>query len=249
MDRLIYTALSAMQRSSERQAVTAHNLANLETPGFRAEMAAMQQGYLVAPADGAALSTRVQAGGEMLHDLMRTGRAVMTGRPLDLMMEGGAWLAVADARGAEAYTRRGDLRFDSEGRLRTGAGDPVLGADGAPVAVAAGAGAVRVANDGAVETRLAEDQPWVEVARLKLVSPAPGELARGVDGLFRTAAPLEADPLARVMTGTMEMSNVDAARVLVELVEQSRGFEIQTRLLTAAKEMDEGTARLMRIDG
>ncbi|MFN7133173.1 MAG: flagellar basal body protein, partial [Myxococcales bacterium] len=78
MDRLIYTALTAMQRASERQAVTAHNLANIETPGFRREMTAMQQGYLVSPADGAALSTRVQAGGEMLHDLMRTGRVVVT---------------------------------------------------------------------------------------------------------------------------------------------------------------------------
>ncbi|WP_448581087.1 flagellar basal body rod protein FlgF [Thermaurantiacus sp.] len=248
MDRLIYTALSAMQRSSERQAVTANNLANIETPGFRAEMAVMQQGYLVAPADGAALSTRVQAGGEMLHDLMRTGRAVMTNRPLDLMMEGGAWLAVADASGAEAYTRRGDLRFDSEGRLRTGAGEPVLGVDGTPVVVTAGAGAVRVATDGAIETQLAADQPWVEVARLKLVSPAPAELARGVDGLFRTATPLDADPLARVAAGTLELSNVEAAAVLVELIEQSRGFEIQTKLLTAAKDMDESTARLMRIE-
>lgn len=249
MDRLIYTALTAMQRASERQAVTAHNLANIETPGFRREMAAMQQGYLVSPRDGAALSTRVQAGGEMLHDLMRTGRAVVTSRPLDLMMEGGAWLAVADARGAEAYTRRGDLRFDPAGRLLTGAGDPVLGADGAPVVVVAGAGSARIATDGAVETRLAEDQPWVEVARLKLVSPEPMSLARGPDGLFRTEAPLAADPLARVRPGTMEMSNVDAASVLVELVEQSRGFEIQTKLLAAAREMDEGTARLMRIDG
>ncbi len=249
MDRLIYTALTAMQRATERQAVTAHNLANIETPGFRRELSVMQQGYLVAPTDGAALSTRVQAGGEMVHDLLRTGRTVVTGRPLDLMMEGGAWLAVADGRGAEAYTRRGDLHFDADGRLLTGAGEPVLGADGVPIVVAAGAGAVRIAPDGAVETRLAEDQPWVEVARLKLVSPDPGALARGPDGLFRTAAPVAADPLARVRPGAMELSNVDAASVLVELVEQSRGFEIQTRLLSAAREMDEGAARLMRIGG
>ncbi|MFN7174649.1 MAG: flagellar basal body rod C-terminal domain-containing protein, partial [Thermaurantiacus tibetensis] len=81
------------------------------------------------------------------------------------------------------------------------------------------------------------------------LSPEPGALARGKDGLFRTDPPLEADPLARLRTGALEMSNVEAASVLVELVEQSRGFEIQTKLLAAAKEMDESAARLMRVEG
>ncbi|MFQ3594522.1 MAG: flagellar basal body rod protein FlgF [Sphingomonadaceae bacterium] len=249
MDRLIYTALTAMQRGTERQAVTAHNLANVETPGFRREMTAMQQGYLVSPPRGAALSTRVQAGGETSHDLMREGRVVETGRGTDVAMMGGAWLAVADAGGAEAYTRRGDLRFDSEGRLLTGAGQQVLGIDGAPIILAGNPAQMRIGMDGAIEMRATDEEPFVEVARMKLVSPPPDALSRGADGLFRTDAPLAADPLARVMPGAMESSNVEAAAVLVELIEQSRGFEIQTKLLSAAREMDENGARLMRIDG
>ena len=157
----------------------------------------------------------------------------------------GAWLAVQDANGAEALTRRGDLRLDADGRLLTGDGSPVLGEDG-PIQVAAGFANVRIGRDGSVETRLAGDQPWVQMGRLKLVSPDPASLSRGADGLFRSAT-AEADPAATVTTGAIERSNVESTAALVELIEQSRSFEMQTKLLSAAREMDEGTAQLMRV--
>lgn len=248
MDRLIYTGLSAMQRGQEAQAVTAHNLANSATPGFRREMIAVERGHLVSDRNGAAVATRVQAGAETRHDLMRTGRIEMTGRGLDLAMDGGAWLAVEDANRAEALTRRGDLRLTAEGQLVTGSGHPAMGNAG-PVRLAAGFAEVRIGPDGRVETRAEAGLPFIEVDRLKLVSPAPGTLRRGVDGLFRSEAPLAADPLATVTAGALELSNVETAQALVELVEQSRAFEIQTKLLQSARDMDERTAGLMRVEG
>jgi flagellar basal-body rod protein FlgF len=243
MDRLVYTALTGLQRAGEAQAVTAHNLANLNTPGFRREMAALSAGWLAA--DGTALSARVQSGGESPHDLLRAGRVEATGNPLDIAMDGGAWLAVADGAGEPALTRRGDLRLDGEGRLLTGDGRPVLGEDGA-VQIATGFSGIRIGRDGSIETRATPQAPYVPVARLRLVSPDPASLARGPDGLFR-ADGMDADPLATVTASALERSNVDAAAALVELIEQSRRFELQTRLLQAAREMDEGTATLMRL--
>jgi flagellar basal-body rod protein FlgF len=244
MDKLIYTALTGLQRNQEAQAVTAHNLANAATPGFRREMAALSAGWLAGP--GSALTARVQSGGESSHDLLRAGRIDVTGNPLDIAMDGGAWLAVSDGGGSDALTRRGDLRLDGEGQLLTGDGRPVVGEDG-PIRIAAGFAAVRIGKDGSVETRAAADAPYVPVARLKLVSPDPATLERGADGLFR--APLmEADPLASVTIAALERSNVEPTASLVELVEQSRAFELQTKLLTAAREMDEGTAALMRVE-
>jgi flagellar basal-body rod protein FlgF len=70
-----------------------------------------------------------------------------------------------------------------------------------------------------------------------------------VDGLFRSEQPLAADPLATVTVGALELSNVESAAALVELVEQSRAFEIQTKLLQAARDMDERSAGLMRVEG
>ncbi len=248
MDRLIYTALTGLQRSWEAQAVTAHNLANAATPGFRREMAALAHGWLAPPPGSAPLAPRVQSGGEAPHDLLEAGPVEMTGNPLDVALGGGAWLAVADAAGGEGLTRRGDLRFDAEGRLFTGDGHPVLGEDG-PIQVAAGAAAVRVARDGTLEARAGPEAPFVAVARLRLVSPDPATLARGQDGLFRTPAPLPADPTATLTAGALERSNVRPSAALVELVEQTRRFEFQTRLISTARELDESSARLMRLQG
>jgi flagellar basal-body rod protein FlgF len=246
MDRLIYTALTGLQRNQEAQAVTAHNLANAQTPGFRREMAALSAGWLGNTGGSGAVATRVQSGGESPHDLQRAGTVEATGSPLDVAMDGGAWLAVADTGGAEALTRRGDLRLDAEGRLMTGDGRPVLGEDG-PIQVAAGFAEVRIARSGAIETRANAESPFVEVARLKLVSPDPAGLERGRDGLFRAEGGQEADPLATVTTAALEKSNVDPNASLVDLIEQSRAYEMQSKLIAAAREMDEGTASLMRV--
>lgn len=244
MDRLIYTALSGLQRNTEAQAVTAHNLANANTPGFRREMAALAAGWVNPGGDR--LASRVQAGGESPHDLLRAGAIEITNDPLHVAMDGGAWLAVADARGDEALTRRGDLRLDAEGALLNGEGRPVMGDDGSPIRLAGGLAHIRVGRDGSVATRLSDDQPWATVARLKLASPDPATLARGADGLFRSPDQ-QADPLATVTPGAIERSNVETTAALVDLIEQSRRFEMQTKLLAAAREMDEGAAQLMRV--
>ncbi|WP_199553744.1 flagellar basal body rod protein FlgF [Sandaracinobacteroides hominis] len=244
MDRLVYTALTGLQRAEEAQAVTAHNLANSATPGFRQELAALSAAWLTP--GGAALTARAQSGGESPHDLMRPGRVEQTGGALDIAMDGNAWLAVADDAGGEALTRRGDLRLDADGRLLTGDGKQVMGADG-PIQIATGFGSLRIARDGRLETRAAADAPFVEVGRLKLVSPDVRTLERGADGLFRSDA-MDADPTATVTAGAIERSNVEPVAALVELVQQSRNFELQTKLLTAAREMDESSAALMRLD-
>lgn len=244
MDRLVYTALSGLQRAQEAQAVTAHNLANASTPGFRREMAALSAGWLAA--DGAALSGRVQSGGESPHDLLRPGRVDVTGNPLDIAMNGGAWLVVEDGAGEAALTRRGDLRIDPEGRLLTGDGRPVLGEDG-PIWVAAGFASLSIAPDGTLQTRLAPDAPFIPVGRIRLASPDPMTLTRGADGLFRTPE-TETDPTATVTPGALERSNVESATQLVDLIEQTRRFELQTKLISAARDMDEASAALMRLD-
>lgn len=245
MDRLIYTALTGLQRATEAQAVTANNLANAQVPGFRREMAALSPGWAVG--GGAALSSRVQSGGESPHDLLNAGRVDVTDRPLDIAIEGGAWLAVTGADGGESLTRRGDLRLDADGRLLTGDGRAVLGETG-PITVATGFADIRIDRSGTLRTRAAPDAPYVAVGRLRLVSPDPATLARQGDGSFRTPAPLDADPLATVTPGAVERSNVEPAAALVELIQQSRSFELQTRLITTAKEMDESAAALMRMD-
>lgn len=245
MDRLIYTTLSGLQRASEAQAVTAHNLANAQVPGFRREMAALAPAWAVG--EGSALTTRVQSGGESPHDLLHAGRTEVTGAPLDIAMDGGAWLAVQRGDGTEGLTRRGDLRIDGEGRLLTGDGRPVLSDEG-PVLLPPNASDIGIDRAGRVTARLTQEGPPITLARLRLVSPEPATLKREADGLFTTAEPLPGDPLASVTPGAIERSNVEPTAALIELIQQSRQFEMQTKLLSTARELDEGSAALMRIE-
>src|ERR1700712_4653122 len=105
MDRLIHTSLSALKAAMARQTVTANNLANASTTGFRAEVASVRPLWL----RGAGLPDRAFASEEVTAADMQGGAVAATGRPLDIALQGGALLAVQAEDGDEAYTKRGDL--------------------------------------------------------------------------------------------------------------------------------------------
>src|SRR3546814_15966722 len=121
MDRLIYTSLTAMRGSMSRQTAIANNLANAQTPGFRADIAKAQSLWL----DGSGLDARALVSEEVLGADMRAGTVTQTGRDLDIAMQGDALLVVQAENGDEAYTRRGDLQISPSGLLTTGDGHPV----------------------------------------------------------------------------------------------------------------------------
>ncbi|WP_419813793.1 flagellar basal body rod protein FlgF [Glacieibacterium sp.] len=232
MDRLIYTALTAMRAQSAAQAVTANNLANAGTPGFRRELSSVAARWL----DGGGDDTRAQADDVVDTAVLDPGTLAVTARGLDVAIDGPGWFAVQAADGGEAYSRRGDFQVTAAGVLETGDGHPLLGANG-PITLPSGAEPV-FAADGSVSVG------GLVAGRLKLVS---GDLAKRGDGLFG-GAQHDADPAIRVRSGLLEGSNVDTAGSLVELLEQSRAFETSAKLLRMTREIDESGARLMRLD-
>ena len=92
------------------------------------------------------------------------------------------------------------------------------------------------------------NQP-IEAGRLKLVSPQGSEIKKGLDGLFRVPndGALPEDPDATVTTGALEGSNVNMTQALVDMIEASRAWETQVKMLTTAQEMDDGGASIMRM--
>lgn len=240
MDRLIYTAMTGLTARARSQAVTANNLANAQTTGFRRELIIAQGRYVT----GGGVTTRSHAGAPSSSASKSPGREQPTGRPLDVALAGNAWLAVQADDGSEAYTRRGDLRVNSNGMLETGDGHPVLGRDGVPLTLPLGS-SLGVLPDGTLTTRTGDTV--TAVGQLKLVAGAG--LDKRPDGLFAAANRLDRDPAARLASGTLESSNVETAGGLAEIVEQSRGFEVNARLLGIAKDIDERTARLMNVEG
>lgn len=241
MDRIIYTAMAGAKQTMDRQAVVNNNLANVSTSGFRAQLSAMR----AVPVQGAgALDTRTSVVASTPGADFSAGPITHTGRDLDVAMKGDAWLAVRDDNGVEAYTRRGDLQVDSTGLLLSG-GRPVIG-DGGPIVIPLGA-QVFMGVDGTLSAIGEGEDPeaLVEVGRLKLVTPLDPlqTLVRGDDGLFRLppnaegeVAVLAANEEARVVPGALEGSNVSAIESMVAMIDNSRRYDMQLKVIETANE-------------
>lgn len=245
MDRLIYTAASGLTASMVRQRVIASNMANAQTIGFRAEV--LQSTPVTI--DGPSLEVRAMSRSEVRGANMREGSQTQTGRELDVAMVGDAMLAVQARDGGEGYTRRGDLSISATGVLENGEGLPVMG-EGGPITVPLGS-TVSISPDGAVLAGSPDnpEQPPVEVARIKLASPRGSRLEKDLTGLFRVPGDgvLPADENASLISGALEQSNVDPTEVLVQMVEAQRLFDIRAKVISTARDLDEGSARLMRV--
>ena len=246
MDRLVHTSLSALRGAMARQAATANNLANVGTVGFRGEMAAARSLWL---RGGGAHEARAFAAQEVSGADMRGGTVTETGRDLDVAVEGDAFLAVQAPNGDEAYTRRGDLKMSDTGLLTTGDDHPVLGEQG-PLTIPP-ADSIRIERDGGVWiVPLGGDpnQPQL-IDRLKLASPVGSDVVKGIDGLFRVrgGGALPSDPSARMLSGSLEGPNVEASAALVDMIEASRAWDTQLKLINTARDLDGAGADLMRL--
>lgn len=239
MDRMIYLSMSGAKATMQRQDVLAHNLANVSTTGFRAELAA----FRAVPVQGSGASTRVYALESTIGHDDSAGTVSATGRNLDVAMQGNAWLAVQALDGTETYTRAGALDVDSQGQLVTrGGGLPVLG-DGGPISVPPNA-QLAIAGDGTVSATEPGGRRTT-IGRLKLVTPET-PLARGADGLFRAAeGDLAADPAARLQDGALEGSNVSAVATMVAMISAARQFEHQMKVLQTAEQKEQAAQRLL----
>lgn len=246
MDRLIYTSLTAMRGSMARQTAVANNLANAQTPGFRADLAEAQSLWL----RGQSFNTRAVASEEVIAADMKAGAVTATGRDLDVAIAGDGLFAVQADNGDEAYTRRGDFQIGENGLLVTGDGHPVLGSSG-PITLPP-SDSISIDNEGRISIvpRGGDPNQPQEVDRLRLVSPTGSDIAKGLDGLFRVKAggALPDDPEGRVITRSIESSNVAATEALVEMIEAGRSWDTQLKLISDARAMDVATADLMRLD-
>lgn len=246
MDRLVHTAMSAMRGAMARQTAIANNLANANTTGFRAEIVNANATWL----NGPGFNARAERTEQVIAADMNAGSVTQTGNPLDVALSGDAMLAVQAPDGDEAYTRRGDLKLSDSGLLTTGDGHPVLG-EGGPITLPP-ADSITIGKDGGiwiVPQGGDAAQPQL-VDRLKLVSPAGSQILKGTDGLFREAnggGALPQDPIATVTSGALESSNVNPTQALVDMIDASRAWEMQVKLVSTAKELDDGGASIMRL--
>jgi flagellar basal-body rod protein FlgF len=240
MDRLIYTAASGARGLLQRQDGLSNNLANANTPGFRADNVA----FRAVPVRGDGAPTRVVSLEASAGFDAASGAIEQTGRNLDVAVLGAGYLAVQAPDGSEAYTRAGALQVNEQGTLMTSAGLPVNGAAGA-ITIPAGS-TVTIARDGTVSAQDATG-PAQTVGQLKLVNPPAADLRKGDDGLLRLEGGEEApaDATVRIAAGALEGSNVNVVEAMVGMIAAARQFDTQMKLLQTAEQNDQRASQLL----
>lgn len=246
MDRMLYLAMSAAKNTLQAQTVNSHNLANVSTTGFRADLSQFRS----MPVFGEIYASRVYALQERPGTDMKNGSVNYTGNELDVAINGDGWFAVLADDGTEVYSRAGDLHISSTGILENGAGLPVLGNAG-PISVPP-AEKIELGADGTITIRpVGQDQKTLATLdRIKLVNPSEQDLYKGTDGQFRlkdgsTAAP---DAGVRLITGALENSNVNMVEALVDMITLSRQMELNVKAMSTAEENDQSAIQLLRFN-
>ena len=247
MDRLIYTAMGGASRLMQQQAAVAQNLANVNTPGYRASISTFRSVPLV----GEGLPTRAFVVDSTSGTNFSQGAMQATGNDLDVAVQGTGWIALQMEDGSEAYTRNGNLQISPNGVLQTLGGINVAG-DSGPITIPPRT-QVTIGKDGTISTvpTGATPVPATVVGRIKLVNPPEAQIVRGEDGLFRTndAGPAVPDANVTLASGTVEGSNVNTVEALVSMISLSRMYDMQTQLISSADNNEKSASSVMQLNG
>ena len=245
MDRMIYTAMTGAKQVFVQQAAVAHNLANASTNGFRAQ----DHSFRAVPILGEGMPTRAFVADASVADVLDQGPMISTGRSLDVALQGKGWFVLEGRDGNEVYTRAGSFDISANGQLQSKDGLNVIG-DGGPISIPPDS-RIAIASDGTISAipETGTLNAVNVVGRIKLVNPPEGDLVRGPDGMFRLRGgePAPLDDNVRLVSETLEGSNVNVVDAMVGLISLSRQFEMQIRAIQNAEQNDRQAAQILSI--
>ncbi len=244
MDKMLYTATNGARQAMQAQTAIAHNLANANTLGFKSHFNTFTSWHVSGPG----LNTRVMNQQDADDIDLSAGPIITTGQELDVAINGAGFIAVQNEEGEEAYTRAGNLKLDSAGRLTTGSGFAVMG-NGGPISLPQSE-KIDIGADGSISiVPVGQAAAALVIAdRIKLVNPDMRNLQKTSDGLLQLkgGATEPAAVSVQLETGVLENSNVNAVGQMIALITNARQFETNIKLMQEAKTLDESSARLLR---
>jgi flagellar basal-body rod protein FlgF len=242
MENALLIGLSRQIALGRELDVVANNIANLDTTGYKADSSVFQEFLMpVASAGGFQGSDRrlsyVQD--RATWHKLAAGPLRQTGNPLDVAIDGDAYLVVQTPRG-ERYTRNGALQINAQGELVTMSGDRVQG-DGGPIQFQITDHDIQVNPDGSITVREGSNSRSDSArGRLRLVRfDRAQQLQKDGASLFTAPngiAPQPA-PNARVVQGSIEQSNVRSVVEMARMVEVTRTYTQVAGLLQQQSDM------------
>jgi flagellar basal-body rod protein FlgF len=241
--------LNSISNLRDQRVVSANNLANMNVPGFRRDLPNEGRAFYIDSQDS--LPVRAMQLEKGPHTFSQTAGFIdQTGEQMDVAIADQGFFFSQTPGGEPALTRRGDLHAGPDGTLTNGAGDAMLDDAMQPITLPpfrrmdvddAGVVSIEPLNGAAGQ--------MTRIAKLGTVVPTGVQLIKGPDGNIRLpdGSVPPADGRARVIQGAREGSNVNSTEELISSIDLQRSFEINLKMITTAKELDQAGTRLMRM--
>ncbi|WLT32954.1 flagellar hook-basal body protein [Geothrix sp. PMB-07] len=236
MDPGYYVSAGSLKARAFQLDVVANNLANAATVGYKPD-----QPFFAVFNKAAGSGRKLPLSG-YLNDgvvfaetgvITEQGNLRATGRPLDVAIEGNAFLSLSTPNGVRV-TRDGRLQMGTDGQLQAMDGNPVLGKNGQPIKVDPKNGSVSISTDGTVQ------QNGQALGQLDLKAyEKPGALKRTGALRFDPTGAAEAPVKGTVTQGHLEQSAVDTASTMVEMIRLNRLYEMSLKVAsTLSNDLD-----------
>ena len=252
MDEGIFIAVSGIVKQTRKMEVLSNNLANLSNVGFKKDQLVFEalmppfkqdlsfeasRNVLLPASQSNENVAYVGVSGSATD--MAQGTLEKTGNVFDLALDGSGYFAVQTPEGVR-YTRKGNFQLDTQSRLTTQNGFPVLNNQGKPLILRQGIKDVNIDINGAISSGVAlNNQP---VGNIKVLKFAEGALLeKQGDGLYRSVDPTQKEqpaPDTAVRQGFLEQSNVNSVEEMTKMITTVRGFEGMQRLIRGLDQID-----------
>ena len=253
MDSALWAAKTGLDAQQTRMTVVSHNLANVNTTGFKKDRAVFED---------LLYQNQKQVGGATSQDTVSptglnigTGVRIVateknhtqgslntTGNSLDVAIQGRGFFQILMPDGSFGYTRDGGFKMSAEGELVTASGYKVQPG----ISIPSGAQSITIGNDGVVSATVAGQSAPTQIGTLQLtdfVNPA-GLQPRGENLLSESAASGPAQTstpglngLGSVQQGALEGSNVNVVEELVNMIETQRAYEMNSKAISTTDQM------------
>ncbi|MDX2456709.1 MAG: flagellar basal-body rod protein FlgG [Gammaproteobacteria bacterium] len=253
MDQALWIAKTGLEAQQTRMAVTANNLANVNTTGFKRSRAVFEDLlYQNNGQAGAQSSEETQLNSGLMigtgvrvvatEKIFNQGNLVQTGNSLDMAIEGRGFIQILKPDGSLAYTRDGTFQVNADGEMVTSKGYALQPG----ITIPEDALSITIGNDGIVSVLQAGNSSPTEVGTIELanfVNPAGLQpvgqnlfMESGSSGSPQTGTP-GLNGLGSISQGSLETSNVNTVEELVNMIETQRAYEMNSKAIATAEQM------------
>lgn len=272
MLRSMYSGVSGMRGFQTKLDVIGNNIANVNTVGFKAgrvmfkDILSQTVAGVTAPAEGERGGVNAKQIGlgvsiGSIDTVHTAGSAMTTNNPTDLRIDGDGFFAVRATEDSETLiTRAGNFMLDANRQLVTGDGYFVLSSEGENIVLEPEITAFSIGQDGTIMGVTADET--IAVAQLgvvKVINPSGLEKLGG--NMYRITANANPDAAIEefltfagdpelgtgaIISGQLEMSNVDLTAEFTEMIVAQRGFQANSRIITTSDEILQEVVNLKR---